>query len=100
MPLRLLATDEGEVVMDAGEKRIITSGLLRVHTVEVYSRERMTQVCIKYGGIPRAAFDLTAGWDVNRADHQRDVGRKVEEDEREILSCSPPCTTAAKQATT
>ena len=58
--------------MDDAESRIIWSLVRQVDITEVYSPQRVTQVCSKFGLTPGMAVDLTTGW--NLADRkQQDI---------------------------
>ena len=90
--ISLVVSEFGDVVMDDDETRIVAAGRLGVDIVEVYSPERINKVCVKYGLIPGASFDLTIGWDLSNKDDQAKAWKIVFDDKPLIIIGSPPCT--------
>ena len=59
---------------------------------EVYSPERVVQVCHKYKLVKGDSFDLRTGFDLSDPSVQRKVSRRIIETDAELVILSPPCT--------
>ena len=79
MTLSALVQSVREIDMDPVERRIITSCLLGVDIVEVFSPEGINPVSAKYGLILGSSLDLLTGWDLSREDHRQMVWDLIRE---------------------
>ena len=73
-------------------RKIVAACRLGVDIMEIYSPERINQICVKFGLLPGSSLDLTTGWDLSRRDDQEAAWQKMVDDEPGVLIGSPPCT--------
>ena len=78
--------------LSADERGIIARALLGVDIMEVYSPERVTGLCAKFGLQSGAALDLTNGYDFDLEADRKRCWKIVKEDKPYMLIGSPPCT--------
>ena len=74
------------------ELSVITKCLLGADITEIFSPERITAMCDKFGLIRGSAMDLQNGWDFDRSDHRRLATERVIREKPMVLIGSPPCT--------
>ena len=58
----------------------------------MYSPERVTKACRKFGLIPGDSFDLRTGYDLTDETVQAQVKSKINKDRPRLVIGSPPCT--------
>ena len=66
--------------------------ILGIDVTEIYSPERVNQVCERYGLTKGSSMDLTNGWDFDTSEHRRKARRHVIDEEPFLVVGSPPCT--------
>ena len=78
--------------LDDIDRRNIRCALFGVDVTELYSPERVTKLCTRFGLIPGSALDLQTGWGFTRMDRKVQVLRLVRREMPTIVVGSPPCT--------
>ena len=71
---------------------ILASVLKGVDITEVYSPERVTRLCTRYGLIAGDSFDLRDGWDLSDEVTQSRVIQRIKSTRPSLVVGSPPCT--------
>ena len=74
------------------DRKIISSILRGVDITEVYSPQRVVDVCHKYQLIKGDSFDLRTGFDLSDPAVQKQVSKRIGETNAELVILSPPCT--------
>ena len=74
------------------ERRILAALARGVDITEVFSPNRVTQVCKKYGLTPGEAMDLSTGWDFDRGEDRRQAIKHIKQEKPMVVIGSPPCT--------
>jgi hypothetical protein len=74
------------------EMHILSKVLLGCDVTELVSPIRVAQVCGKYRLRAGSSFDLRTGWDLSQPSVQRKVIEAIDNEDPELLICSPPCT--------
>ena len=59
---------------------------------EVFSPERVTSVCARYGLVPGQAMDIKNGYDFDLAKDRKKAWESVMSDKPKLIIGSPPCT--------
>ena len=91
-------TSDGDIVVDSMscmssiEAKILAHAMLGVDITEVYSPERVTKLCAKFGLVQGSALDLTNGWDFDLEDHRKQAWKLVTSEQPFLIIGSPPCT--------
>ena len=95
---------EGEKVPPEGERSSGSSGtsevsknnlsacLRGVDITEMYSPERINQVCHEFGLNKGTSFDLRSGWDFDKDADRREEWKQVRAEDPLFIIGSPPCT--------
>ena len=95
---------EGEKVPPEGERSSGSSGMsgvsqtimsacLRgVDITEMYSPERINQVCHEFGLNKGTPFDLRSGWDFDKDADRREAWKQIRAEDPLFIIGSPPCT--------
>ena len=73
------------------EKRLLSMVLLNVDITEIYSPERVTAVCKRFGLIAGSSMDLLSGWDFDTAADRRRAEETIQREKTNIMIRSPPC---------
>ena len=77
---------------DMGDLKVLSAIFRGVDITEVYSPQRVVEVCHRYGLIKGDSFDLRTGFDLSDPDVQRRVTRRIVETNAKLVILSPPCT--------
>ena len=72
--------------------KILSSLLRGVDITEVYSPQRVVEVCHKFNLVKGDSFDLRTGFDLSDPAVQGRVARRILETEAKLIILSPPCT--------
>ena len=92
----MLGRDLTEVYSGARLKlaadRHMVSQLLKVDMREMFSPERVTSVCKKYGLVPAQAMDLENGYNFDLTADRKKAWESTIRDEPTLVIRSPPCT--------
>ena len=75
------------------EIEILAAVLKGTDITEVYSPERVTRLCRKYGLTPGDSFDLRNGYDLSDERTQALVISRIKKSQPSMVIGSPPCTT-------
>jgi hypothetical protein len=75
----------------AGSRQIAES-ILSTDISEVFSPERVTSVCARYGLVPGQAMDIKNGYDFDLAKDRKRAWESVLADKPKLIIGSPPCT--------
>ena len=75
------------------DRKILSSILRAVDITEVYSSQRVVDVCHKYQLIKGDSFDLRKGFDLSDPAVQQRVSRRIVETNAVLVILSPLCTT-------
>ena len=75
-----------------GELGILSAILRGVDITEVYSPQRVVDVCLKYGLVKGDSFDLRTGFDLSEKSVQDAVVQRIIESNAKLVILSPPCT--------
>ena len=78
--------------MKLAADRHMVSQLLKVDMSEMFSPERVTSVCKKYGLVPGQAMDLKNGYDFDLTADRKKAWEFINRDEPTLVIGSPPCT--------
>ena len=78
--------------LDETDRKILAFAILGIDVTEIFSPERVTQVCSKFGSKPGMAFDLQNGWDLSDPVKQAEVINIISKDKPTVVIGSPPCT--------
>ena len=70
----------------------MVSQLLKVDISEMFSPERVTSVCKKYGLVPGQAMDLKNGYNFDLTADRKKAWESIIRDEPTLVIGSPPCT--------
>ena len=74
------------------DRKILSSVLRGVDITEVYSPQRVVDVCHKYQLIKGDSFDLRTGFDLSDPAVQQRVSKRIVETDAVLVILSPPCT--------
>ena len=75
----------------AGSRQFVES-ILSTDISEVFSPERVTSVCARYGFVPGQAMDIKNGYDFDLAKDRKKAWESVLADKPKLIIGSPPCT--------
>ena len=78
--------------MKLAANRHMVTQLLKVDISEMFSPERVTTVCEKYGLKPGQAMDLKHGYHFDLAADRKKAWDSIIRDEPTLVIGSPPCT--------
>ena len=90
--LKLNACVANGISHNPTDMKILAKVLMGVDVMEIFSPERVTQVCHEHNLEPGDSIDLRTGYDLSKVSVQRQVEKKFDETEPELIICSPPCT--------
>ena len=74
------------------DRKILSSIISGVDITEVYSPQRVVDVCHKYQLIKGDSFDLRKGFDLSDPAVQQRVSKRIVETNAVLVILSPPCT--------
>ena len=77
---------------DMGDLKVLSAIFRGVDITEVYSPQRVVEVCHRYGLIKGDSFDLRTGFDLSDPEVQRRVIKIIVETNAKLVILSPPCT--------
>ena len=78
--------------LDDTELNIVARCILGADITEVFSPERITALCDKFGLVKGSAMDLQNGWDFDQSSHRRLATERIMKEKPVLLIGSPPCT--------
>ena len=79
-------------LFDTEEMRVLTSMVNGADITEIFSPERVTRMCNKYGLIAGSSYDLRDGYDLSDEKVQSKVLREINAQRPRLVIGSPPCT--------
>ena len=78
--------------MSEDGKRILAACMQGIDVTELYSPQRIHQVCSEFGLKRGTSMDLRTGWDFNLEVHRRAAWEQLRRDAPLFVIGSPPCT--------
>ena len=78
--------------MSTLDTEIISRALRGVDVAEIYSPERVTKLCARFGLVKGTSMDLATGWDSDRAEDRRRAWARLKLEQPHLVVGSPPCT--------
>ena len=73
------------------DRRILSAIIMGADVAEVYSPERVTKLCNRYGLTKGSAMDLRAGYDFNLPEDRRRAWKVIKDEKHVCLTGSPEC---------
>lgn len=74
------------------DTNILALVLCNIDVTEIFSSERVTTLCERFGLTPRSSTDLMSGWDVDFEQDRMRAEKLVKAEKPNLLIGSPPCT--------
>ena len=71
---------------------MLSACLRGVDITEMYSPERINQVCHELGLNKGTSFDLRSGWDFDKEADRREAWKQIRAEDPLFIIGSPPCT--------
>ncbi len=82
--------------MNEINRKILSACLRGVDVTEVFSPERVNQVCHEYGLIAGTSFYIRSGWNFDEEEDRRKAWKQIRAGDPVFIIGSPPCTMFSK----